>query len=688
MDADAILLNAATLHRQGRLEEACVLYRRALGLRPDLADAALFLGLAELGLARFAQAEAAFARAALLAPHDPEARHGLGAARLALGRPVEAEADQRAALELDPSSAPAWDGLGSALLAQDRAQEAIPCYERALALAPDSPDTLGNLAAALRAAGQPHEALLRHAQALALRPGDADILCNRANVHLDLGDAEAALADFLAALAAAPDNVAARWGACFARLPVTFDSERDIAPARAAYAEALDALDRWLGHDPARLALAADQAAGNLQPFFLTYQGLNDRALQVRYGALLARVMAARHPKLAAPPAPRRRAPRERIRVGICTAFFHEHSVWKIPARGWVLGLDRTRFHVTGLYCGTRQDACTEEARARCDNFAHEPWSLERLVRAARERELDAVLFPEVGMDPLTAKAAALRLAPVQAVSLGHPMTTGLPTMDWFLSSAEMEPPDGPDGTAQDWYAERLVLLPGTSLHYEPLRAAGSPAPRLARADFGLPDDAVLFFSPQSLFKYLPQHDALFPRIAAIAAAGGTHCAFVFVEHRKAARLTERFLARIRRAFEAAGLDPARHVCLLPHQPPERYQALAACCDAFLDSLGWSGFNTAMEAAAAGLPILTCPGASMRARHALAVVRGLGLDDAVAGDVDAYAALAARLACDAAWRADMARRVRENAPRLWRDEAPLRALEDWLAAAVDRTARP
>jgi len=680
MDATTILLKAATLHRAGRLDEARALYRRVLGLNPNLAEAALFLGLAGLELGDFAEAEAAFARAAELVPDDPEARQGRGAALLGLGRPAEAEAEQRRATELAPDSAPAWDGLGSALLALGHANDAVSSYERALGLTPDAPGTLGNLAAALKTAGRPDEALARLDQALALRPGDADLLCNRANTHLETGDADAALADFTAAIAADPENVAARWGACFARLPVAFDRDEEIDVARAAYAEALDALDAWLGNDSVRLCRAAAQAAGNLQPFYLPYQGRNDKELQARYGGLLARVMAARHPDLATPPAPRRRAPGERIRVGVCTAYFHEHSVWKIPARGWLL-LDKARFSVTGLHCGARQDDRTQEARALCDDFVHEPMSVERLALAARERELDVVLFPELGMDPLAIKAAALRLAPVQATGMGHPITSGLPTMDWYLSSADMEPPGGPDGTAQDWYTERLVLLPGLSYHYEPIERVPPP---LGRADFGLPEDAVLFFSPQSLFKYLPRHDPLFPRIAEKIAAGGGRCAFVFLEHRKTARLTARFAERLARAFADAGLDPARYVFILPQQTPERFLALTGLCDVFLNSLGWSGLNTIMEAAAAGLPLITCPGENMRARHALALMRRLEMPEAVAGSMDDYITLAARLALDPASRAALAARVRENAPHLWRDESPIRALEDWLTEAVDR----
>ena len=58
-------------------------------------------------------------------------------------------------------------------------------------------------------------------------------------------------------------------------------------------------------------------------------------------------------------------------------------------------------------------------------------------------------------MDELSLQLAAQRLAPVQCNSLGHPETSGLPTIDYFLSSDLMEPLD-----AARHYTERLVRLP------------------------------------------------------------------------------------------------------------------------------------------------------------------------------------------------------------------------------------
>ena len=98
------------------------------------------------------------------------------------------------------------------------------------------------------------------------------------------------------------------------------DYERRLRALRAAY-EA--------GHIPGDMS----KGLGMAQPFFLAYQGHNDRDLQRLFGGLAARIMADRYgaAELAPPP-----APGEPVRVGIVSGFFYQHSVWKIGVRGWI----------------------------------------------------------------------------------------------------------------------------------------------------------------------------------------------------------------------------------------------------------------------------------------------------------------------------------------------------------------
>ncbi|WP_257237152.1 hypothetical protein [Nostoc sp. 'Peltigera malacea cyanobiont' DB3992] len=111
-----------------------------------------------------------------------------------------------------------------------------------------------------------------------------------------------------------------------------------------------------------------------------------------------------------------------------------------------------------------------------------------------------------MGMNPQTLQMAGLRLAPVQCVAWGHPVTTGLPTIDYFLSSELMEPENG-----QEHYSEKLIRLPNIGVSY--------PKPYIppvikTRSYFQLLDDAVIYLCCQAPFKYLPQYDFIFAEIA------------------------------------------------------------------------------------------------------------------------------------------------------------------------------
>lgn len=673
MDGKTAFLHGARYHQNGNLDQAVVFYRQALDLDPGLGDASLYLGLALQQLGRPQEAEAAFRAALEQLPGDVDALNGLGAVSLELGNVDQARLCHLQALRQQPDSAEALSGLGNVALASGETDAAILSFEQSLAVSPDSPDTLSNLGVALKMAGRPKDAIARFEAALRLAPDQSDTLYNMGNAWQSRGDMATAMDCYRAAHRASPQAVAPRWGACFAHLDMLFDSRDEIDAARTAYGAALRELDDALPSDDPALMREAAASVGANQPFYLTYQGGNDRELQERYGKMVHRIMTAAFPQFAAPAFPPRRE--RRIRVGIATGFMHEHSVWKIPTRGWAKHLDRDRFHVFGYYTGVKTDHCTDEARSLFDKLVHEPNSFETLCRSVLDDELDVLLYPDIGMDPTCAKMAALRLAPVQAVSLGHPMTTGLPTMDYFLSSDLMEPEDG-----QKAYTEELVRLPGLSVHYEPLRQA---PPAFDRAHFGFAEDTVLYFCPQSLYKYLPEYDRLFPLVARQVPG----CRFVFLANAQADVLNRRFVERLGRSFADHGLVMDDFVTMLPHQPPDAYHALNCVCDVFLDSIEWSGFNTAMEAVSAKLPPVIFPTGHMRGRHSLAVARMLDLDEIIAGSFDEYVALAVRMGTDPVFLENVRQKVVANSPHLFTDMAPIRGLESFLEDAAKKNRR-
>ena len=152
-----------------------------------------------------------------------------------------------------------------------------------------------------------------------------------------------------------------------------------------------------------------------------------------------------------------------------------------------------------------------------------------------------------------------------------------------------------------------------------------------------------MFWCAQSLPKYLPQYDQVFPRIARDAG----DCQFTFIQFPGAAQITALFRERLERAFAAFGLNAADHCVFLPRLDPQQFIAAIGACDAVLDSIGWSGCNSVLESLAHDLPIVTMSGSLMRGRHATAILTMMDVRDTVTASIDGYVAAAVRLARDA-----------------------------------------
>jgi predicted O-linked N-acetylglucosamine transferase (SPINDLY family) len=248
-----------------------------------------------------------------------------------------------------------------------------------------------------------------------------------------------------------------------------------------------------------------------------------------------------------------------------------------------------------------------------------------------------------------------------------------MPTLDHFLSADLMEPPDG-----EAHYTENLVRMPGLGMHYTPDEQA---VPAFDRAALGLEPGIPAYWSGQALYKYLPDSDSVFPRIAAAVGA----CQFIFIGFAKSAAVTSMFRERLRLAFAAFGLDADRYCVMLPPMPQERYLAAVGLADVILDTIGWSGGKSTLDCLATNPAVVTIPGRFMRGRHAAAILRRIGCEETIARSLDEYVAIAARLGLDVGWRTRVRRAVAEGKHRAFRDTAYIRALETFLTAAVGRS---
>jgi len=582
----------------------------------------------------------------------------------------EAIAYYRKNLRNNPYHAPSLYNLGTAFHVKNQPDLARACYEKAVQVDPGLIGAHYNLATIYQGEKHLDKAILHYQKVIELNPGLTDPYYNLGLACQEQGRQKEALGLYDKALQINPSFIAAQWARCMAQIPPVYPDRSSVAVSRENYRNELLRLRDSISLKTPEEIDAAAEAMGRQQPFFLAYQRLNDRELQQIYGDLACRIMFAKYPQFSTRPSVPPTPPGEPLRIGIVSAFFHYHAVWKIPIKGWIEKLDKRRFSLFGYHTGTKKDGETASARKCCTRFVEDVFPFQDLCARIRGDNLHVLIFPEIGMDPTTVKLAALRLAPVQCTSWGHPDTSGLPTIDYYLSGDLIEPFDG-----DLHYTEKLIRLPHLSVHYTPpeIRTA-----ELDRDTFGLRRDSVLYHCCQSLYKYSPEYDDVFPRIAREVG----DCQFLFASYPNISNLIELFRARIFRSFSRLNMNAEDYIVFLPPLPPEWYQALTLLADVYLDTIGWSGCNSVLEALAGNTPVVTLPTGLMRGREAFAILSMMGVTETIAGTPDEYVACAARLGKDAEWRRNLSEKIESTKHSVYRESSCITGLEDFLERAV------
>ena len=658
---EALVALAGVLEARGDLEGALQALDASIGQRPDYAGALKNRGALLGRLGRWTEAADALHRAAELDPGDADPLLWLGNAFVKLGKPEFALAAYRGATARRPGLAEAWCNQGNVLADGGRREEALACFTRALELRRDYAEAYLGLGNALGVGERQEEAAAHFRRALALNPRLALAQLNLGILLVSQGSREQALDAIRAALALHPDWPEARWAYAVAHVPTIRGRENDLPGVRRRIARAFEELGQWLD---AYAGPDAHRAVGVQQPFGLAYQEENNRPLLEPYGRICARLMGEWQAQHGPQPSAARRP--GKIRVGIVSQYLRNHSVWHALVRGWFQQLDPARFSLIGFCLDPAGDDETRLARSRAARFEQGHIGLERWAEVIADAQPDVLIYPEIGMDPMSLRLASQRLARLQAVSWGHPETTGLPTIDCFLSADAMEP-----ARAERNYSERLVRLPHLGCYLEPREVPPGPA---ERTRWGIEPDVPLLVSPGTPFKYAPEHDWVYAEIARRLG----RCRLVFFRYWVRA-LSERVETRLREAFAAHGLDFERQVTFVPWQERSAFYGLLRAADVFIDTIGFSGFNTALQAIECGLPVVTVEGRFLRGRLASGILRRMALDELVAPGPEQYIELAVGLARDAAQREAMRRRIRETRALLFGDLEPIRALEDFLA---------
>lgn len=658
---------SATLIRLKKTEAAREFSLRSIALDPASAESWVNLGLVEKESSNQTEAIHCFEKAIEIAPNYAEAWTNKGIALQELERYDEALACHDRAIRIKPDYAEAYSNRGSTLRELERLEESLANYEQAIALKPGFADGYNNRGAVLGEMQRLEQALSSYDQAIKCNPEHAMAWCNRGITLQELGRSNDAETSLRRALDISPDLGKARWALAICQIPVIQASIQDVAITRARFSSELDALLEWV--DGARTKELWKVVGGN-QPFYLAYQEEDNKTLLSRYGSLCAGLMESwrvrQNFKKCPPPAA------GRIKIGIVSNHVYAHSVWNALVKGLLMHLDPARFEVCVFYLGGKSDSQTALAISLSPIFVQGSRSLSGWVESILENQVEVMIYPEIGMDEMTVKLASMRLAPLQLAMWGHPETTGLPTMDAFVSAEGFEPEN-----SDQFYAEQLVMLPNLGCCYLGFDDAAIGPEVVGRRPDG---DVPLLLCPGVSFKYAPQYDLI---LAEVVRRLGK-CRLVFFTNRGSEAITEIFKKRMQKAFKDSSLDFDEYGEFMGWLDMPKFYGLMRQADVYLDTIGFSGFNTAMQAVECGLPIVTREGRFLRGRLASGILKRMGLAELVASDESGYVELVVKLAQDRNYSQEVRRRIENSRHLLFGDTEPIRALEKYLVSHCRR----
>ena len=558
---------------------------RVVAKVPKAVDPWMLLGQACSRCGAHERALQCFEQVTRLNATDPVGWFNLGVARAALGRHVEAIQAYGSAIQQAEGDHPdALRNMGWCFIQLEQFDQAVQALEAHVGAFPPSRDVLVLMGLAEQARQNSEGAARAYREALALGVDDYSLQLNLGACLHVLHDYQGAADHAALALAHRPGDTVAAFN-----LATAYFALGRISEARELFAQV-----------PRADAQASNLAAlSYLDPF-------DGDALVAVHAAWGERTVAACGPAAAVEPVP---VAGRRLRLGFVSADFREHPV-AFFIEGLFRRLDRSRFELWLYFDAPNRDAVTDGFEAIADRWT-DLYPLRDQDEAAaliRKDRID-ILFDLGGMTSARIELFARRIAPVQASYLGYACTTGLPTMDFYLSDLELDP-----AGAEVAYRERLLRLGTCFATYTPPAVAPAPLPRAA----GVPCLA----SVARLNKISDGSLRLWARaLAALPAAR-----MVVLAH-GLQNATTRLAFRDR--LLSCGIDPDR-VELKGSLPLADYFALHGEIDLLLDTVPWSGHTTTLHGLWMGVPTATIEQGHHAGRFSAMVMRNAGLPEFVA----------------------------------------------------------
>ncbi len=596
-------------YQQNQFQEALHCYQQGLRLKPDFPDLQINLGNVYHKLNMFPQAIACYEQLIKTEPTRVTPFNNLGAIHRELGNLVEASDLFQKAITLDPACTAALNNLALVYKDQYQLKGAITYLKKAVDTDPNFFDAQKNLGEALISAGDMEEGLQAYEKSVALQPSDG--------LRIRMATA----------------------------LPPIYQTLKEVDDWHRRFIDEVTQLQNQ------SLQIQDPITEISITPFLLAYQGRNDKTAQ----QALSKLYESLNLWIQTPPTTSNPKPK----IGFISRFLSKnHTIGKVFL-GLVENMSREKFEIVLFNIGHSHQSPVTAPHTYINLF---PSDLPKACQTIGNQNLDVLIYLDIGMEPLTYFLAFNRLAKTQCVTWGHPTTTAMDTIDYYLSSELFE-----TKSSDDYYSEKLVRFKSIPAYYtRPIL----DEPLLPKSHFGFQDADHLYLCPQSLFKFHPDFDEILGDILRKDIAG-----ILVLANAYHAQWSERLLQRFQKTLP----DVLDRIRILDKMSYAEYLHLLSIGNVMLDTLHFGGGNTSYEALAMGTPVVTMPGSLLRGRMTYGLYTKMGIKDCIVDSPKKYVNLAVKLGTNTDYRQKIHQKIMQAHSVLFEDHGAVSELEDFLS---------
>lgn len=334
----------------------------------------------------------------------------------------------------------------------------------------------------------------------------------------------------------------------------------------------------------------------------------------------------------------------DRIRLAYVSADFRDHPVAILTA-GLFAQHDRSRFETVAISLG-RDDSSPirERLKGEFDRFIDARLMSDREIgQLIRELEIDIAVDLNGFTDGSRPNVFAQRPAPVQVNYLGYAGTLGQDYCDYIIGDRFVIP----EGVELH-YAEKVVRMPDTFMVNDAGRKISGRVP--SRTEAGLPETGFVFCCFNNTRKITPDVFDIWTRVLK-----DVEGSVLWLSSANAIAPNN-----LRREAEKRAVAGERLVFAPKVALNEDHLARIGLADLFLDTLGYNAHATAADALWAGVPVLTCAGATFASRVAGSLLGAVGLPELITYSPSDYEALAMRLAQEPEFLSGLKQKLARN----------------------------